>query len=62
MGQGMVRVAVRPIENVARITVSDHGIGVPDAELTSIFDGFARGSNLKGMIPVGLDWGSTYQR
>jgi signal transduction histidine kinase len=57
MGQGMVRVAVRPIENVARITVSDHGIGVPDAELTSIFDGFARGSNLEGHDPGGLGLG-----
>ena len=57
MGEGIVRVAVRPIEGAARISVCDRGIGVPDAELSSIFDGFARGSNLEGRDPGGLGLG-----
>ena len=57
MGEGIVRIAVRPTEGAARISVCDRGIGVPDAELSSIFDGFARGSNLEGRDPGGLGLG-----
>ena len=57
MGEVIVRIAVRPTEGAARISVCDRGIGVPDAELSSIFDGFARGSNLEGRDPGGLGLG-----
>lgn len=56
-GQGIVRVTVRPTEGGARISVCDRGIGVPDAERSSIFDGFSRGGNLEGRDPGGLGLG-----
>ena len=57
MGQGIVRVTVSPTEGGARISVCDRGIGVPDAERSSIFDGFSRGGNLEGRDPGGLGLG-----
>ena len=52
-----MRVTVRPTEGGARISVCDRGIGVPDAERSSIFDGFSRGGNLEGRDPGGLGLG-----
>ena len=57
MGQGAIGVAVESHGNTAQLTVSDYGIGVPTAELSAIFDGFARGSNLEGRDPGGLGLG-----
>ncbi len=57
MGRGIVHVTVRPTEGGARISVCDRGIGVLDAELSSIFDGFSRGGNLEGRDPGGLGLG-----
>ena len=57
MGEGIVCVTVRPTEGGARISVCDRGIGVLDAELSSIFDGFSRGGNLEGRDPGGLGLG-----
>ena len=57
MGEGIVCVTVRPTEGGARISVCDRGIGVPNAELSSIFDGFSRGGNLEGRDPGGLGLG-----
>lgn len=57
MGQETVRVIVGPTEGGARISVCDRGIGVPDAERSSIFDGFSRGGNLEGRDPGGLGLG-----
>jgi len=57
MGQGIVRVTVGPAEGGARISVCDRGTGVPDAELSSIFDGFSRGGNLEERDPGGLGLG-----
>ncbi len=57
MAQETVRVTVGPTEGGARISVCDRGIGVPDAERSSIFDGFSRGGNLEGRDPGGLGLG-----
>ena len=57
MSEDIVCVTVRPTEGGARISVRDRGIGVPNTELSSIFDGFSRGSNLEGRDPGGLGLG-----
>ena len=36
---------------MAVLTVRDQGIGIPDGEITRIFDRFERGSNVVGVIP-----------
>jgi len=57
MAQETVRVTVGPTEGGARISVCDRGIGVPDAERSSIFHGFSRGGNLEGRDPNELGLG-----
>lgn len=57
MGNRAVRVTVSSNETTARLSVCDHGIGVPDADISAIFDVFARGSNLEGRDPGGLGLG-----
>ncbi len=57
MGRGTIDIVVESRVNNARLTVSDCGIGVPTAELSAIFDGFVRGSNLEGCDPGGLGLG-----
>ncbi len=38
------------VHDWARLTIRDHGIGIPPAELTGIFERFSRGSNVTGRI------------
>ena len=57
MGNRAVRVTVSSNETAARLSVCDHGIGVPDTDLSAIIDVFVRGSNLEGRDPGGLGLG-----
>ena len=53
---GQVTVSVEKKDNVARITVTDNGIGIPEKDQRRIFDPFYRAGNVfgKGMEGVGL--------
>ena len=52
---GDVEVAVRAEGNEAVLRVRDHGVGIPQSELESIFEPFRRGETLRGHVPgVGL--------
>lgn len=55
---GRVEVRVRSVNGVARLSVSDHGIGIPPDDLPHLFERFRRGSNVDhrrfGGIGLGL--------
>jgi signal transduction histidine kinase len=52
---GTVRVRLLPEEGGYRVAVTDPGIGIPSAELESIFEPFRRSTASRGVIPgVGL--------
>lgn len=49
-----VSLAVRSIGNQLRISVKDHGLGIPSNEFDKIFDPFHRGSNAGAIHGTGL--------
>jgi signal transduction histidine kinase len=56
-GGGEVRVSVRRDGQIARLTVSDQGIGIPAADLEQIFDRFHRGTNVDDRQFAGMGLG-----
>ena len=52
---GQVRVELTTTPDMASVAVTDSGVGIPEAELESIFEPFRRGSTTRDTIPgVGL--------
>ena len=54
---GDVRVRVWTENGEAHLTVSDEGIGIPNADLPAIFDRFQRGTNVDDRRFTGLGLG-----
>lgn len=52
-----VEVNVRAVAGRVRITVTDHGIGIPKAEIDGIFGRFSRASNARKMQIAGSGFG-----
>ncbi len=50
---GTVDVKVSQKKNDITVTVEDHGVGIPAADMPNIFQKFTRGSNATQMKPVG---------
>lgn len=42
------------VENIATFRIQDRGIGIPEADLTRLFDSFFRASNVKSIAGTGL--------
>jgi len=55
--QSTVEVDIIPLKQALKITVADHGIGIPTAEIKHIFDGFYRAKNAKGAGVRGSGFG-----
>jgi signal transduction histidine kinase len=51
------RIVVDGAGSDVRITVIDHGVGIPDAERDRIFDRFFRASNVQSITDTGLGLG-----
>jgi len=62
-GGGDITVTVvQPDDTTARLTVRDHGMGIPEAELPHIFEQFQRAGNTRSTIKgVGIGLASTRQ-
>src|SRR5262249_11349105 len=56
-GGGEVRVALRQGDGRARRTVSDDGIGIPEADIGRIFERFHRGTNVDDRRFAGMGLG-----
>ncbi|MGH2401626.1 MAG: sensor histidine kinase [Candidatus Limnocylindria bacterium] len=50
-------VEVAQVGSEARLTVIDHGVGIPEAERDRIFDRFYRASNAQGITDTGMGLG-----
>ncbi len=51
---GEVSISLDTYEGGYRLTVQDHGIGIPEVDQSRMFDAFQRGSNVKEMQGTGL--------
>ena len=56
-GGTLPEVALTHDGDVARISVTDHGVGVPEDERERIFDRFYRGTNVQGAAESGIGLG-----
>lgn len=54
---GEIRLGLSTLGSVARLTVTDQGVGIPADQLEKIFEGFFRATNLHGRDPGGLGLG-----
>jgi signal transduction histidine kinase len=54
---GEIEIALDVEDDCGRISVSDHGIGVPQDQLARIFERFYRATNLSGRDPGGMGLG-----
>jgi signal transduction histidine kinase len=57
-GEVLLRVG-KEAQGWARVTVADHGIGIPDSDVERVFERFQRGSNVPGSLSgsgVGLSY------
>jgi len=52
--QGVVRLQVRPLAQHLEISVSDQGIGIPEADQAHLFESFFRASNVGAVAGTGL--------
>jgi len=52
--RSQVSVRMQQAGGVARVTVEDHGIGIPDQDLDRIFTGYYRESNVSGFVGTGV--------
>ena len=53
----IIEIKLAQEDHTANISVIDHGIGIPAADLTSIFDRFYRGTNVDDRRFAGLGLG-----
>jgi signal transduction histidine kinase len=55
--KGVVKVAIASENGEVRVSVADHGIGIPPEELDGIFERFRRGGNATNHHEEGLGLG-----
>jgi two-component system, OmpR family, sensor kinase len=53
-GGGIVRITSQAEEGWLVVTVEDHGIGVPPADVGRLFERYFRGSNVSGIVGTGV--------
>ena len=53
-GGGSVRITVRADGDGFAVTVEDRGIGIPQADLSRLFERYFRGSNVSGIVGTGV--------
>jgi two-component system, OmpR family, sensor kinase len=53
-GGGIVRITSRAEEGWFVVSVEDHGIGVPSADVGRLFERYFRGSNVSGIVGTGV--------
>jgi PAS domain S-box-containing protein len=58
-GGGDVTIRLGTRDEMAEISVTDEGIGIPSDELTAIFDPYHRASNASGLRGIGLGLGGS---
>jgi signal transduction histidine kinase len=51
---GAIEVLAAPAGDDVEITVTDHGIGIPPADLERLFERYYRGSNVSGIVGTGV--------
>jgi signal transduction histidine kinase len=54
LGQAKIKVRLQLLEDVARVVVSDEGIGIPEADVPNIFTRYNRGRNVSGVVGTGV--------
>jgi two-component system, OmpR family, sensor kinase len=53
-GGGAIEVTMKSTSNEVVVAVSDHGIGIPAADLEHLFERYHRGSNVSGIVGTGV--------
>jgi signal transduction histidine kinase len=53
-GGGVARITSRAADGWLVVTVEDHGIGIPAADLGRLFERYFRGSNVSGIVGTGV--------
>jgi len=53
-GGGVIEVAAESTADEIVVAVSDHGIGIPPADLPRLFERYHRGSNVSGIVGTGV--------
>jgi two-component system OmpR family sensor kinase len=53
-GAELIKVAVTSVDAAIRVSVEDHGIGIPEADRTRLFERYYRGSNAAGIVGTGV--------
>jgi len=53
-GGGIVRITSRAEEGWFVVSVDDHGIGIPSADVGRLFERYFRGSNVSGIVGTGV--------
>jgi signal transduction histidine kinase len=53
-GGGAIAVTMESSPDLVVVTVSDHGIGIPENDLAHLFERYHRGSNVSGIVGTGV--------
>jgi two-component system, OmpR family, sensor kinase len=53
-GGGVARITSRAEDGWLVVTVEDHGIGIPSADVARLFERYFRGSNVSGIVGTGV--------
>jgi signal transduction histidine kinase len=53
-GGSRIEVAAHPEADHVIVSIDDQGIGIPAADLAQIFERYARGSNVSGIVGTGI--------
>lgn len=51
---GAIRVTAAPVPSGIKVSITDHGIGIPDEDLAHLFERFRRGSNVASIVGTGV--------
>jgi two-component system OmpR family sensor kinase len=53
-GGGAIEVHAETSANEVRVSIADHGIGIPQSDLDRLFERYHRGSNVSGIVGTGV--------
>ena len=53
-GGGLIKITVWTEAEQLVVSVQDHGIGIPEADLDRLFSRYYRGSNVSGIVGTGI--------